>query len=140
MTATLINGTKIGEDIKAEVAQEVKELQAKGIQPGLSVVLVGDDAASSAYVNMKARTCEQLGKPRAVRVLHGNATVPVGRLKTRNIAAIAGEADVIVAAIGRAAMVTRDFVKPGAVVVDVGTNKVSDRATVERLFGDDPAR
>jgi methylenetetrahydrofolate dehydrogenase (NADP+)/methenyltetrahydrofolate cyclohydrolase len=83
---------------------------------------------------------DDVGKPQAVLLLHANATVTVCHSKTRNIAAIAREADVIVAAIGRAAMVTRDFVKPGAVVVDVGTNKVSDRATVERLFGDDPAR
>src|SRR5436190_22854506 len=61
MTATFIDGTKVGEDLKAEVAVEVKELQGRGIQPGLSVILVGEDAASSAYVNMKARTCEKLG-------------------------------------------------------------------------------
>src|SRR5215467_2086742 len=61
MTATFINGNKISEEIKAEVALEVKGLKVEGIQPGLAVVLVGDDAASSAYVNMKARTCEQLG-------------------------------------------------------------------------------
>src|ERR687884_688441 len=61
MTATFINGTKIAGDIKREVAQDVENLNRRGIQPGLAVVLVGDDAASSAYVNMKAKTCEQLG-------------------------------------------------------------------------------
>src|SRR5258705_11342541 len=61
MTATLINGTKIAEDVKREVAAEVQTLKGLGIHPGLAVVLVGDDAASSAYVNMKAKTCEQLG-------------------------------------------------------------------------------
>src|SRR6476660_4979853 len=61
MTETFINGTKIAEDIKPEVAAEVDILKASGIRPGLAVVLVGDDAASSAYVNMKAKTCEQLG-------------------------------------------------------------------------------
>src|SRR5215510_7719720 len=61
MTATFIDGTKIAEDIKTEVASEVKELQQRGIRPGLTVILVGDDAASSSYVNMKARTCEKLG-------------------------------------------------------------------------------
>jgi methylenetetrahydrofolate dehydrogenase (NADP+)/methenyltetrahydrofolate cyclohydrolase len=49
-------------------------------------------------------------------------------------------ADILVAAIGKTAMVTGDWVKPGAVVIDVGTNKISDRAEVQRLFGDDPAR
>ena len=61
MTATFINGTKIADDIKKEVADEVETLKRRGIQPGLAVVLVGDDAASSTYVNMKAKTCEQLG-------------------------------------------------------------------------------
>src|ERR1051326_1711542 len=61
MTASFINGTKIAEDIKVEVAAEVRDLKARGIHPGLAVVLVGEDAASSAYVNMKAKTCEQLG-------------------------------------------------------------------------------
>src|SRR5262245_12327369 len=61
MTVTFINGTRISEDIKREGAAEDESLKRRGIQPGFAVVLVGDDAASSAYVNMKARTCEQLG-------------------------------------------------------------------------------
>src|SRR5215510_11760005 len=61
MTATFINGTQIGEDVKREAASEVEALKARGIHPGLSVILGGDDAATSAYVNMKAKTCEQLG-------------------------------------------------------------------------------
>src|SRR5438876_11950303 len=61
MSATFINGTKIADEIKREVAGEVESLKGRGIQPGLAVVLVGEDAASSAYVNMKAKTCEQLG-------------------------------------------------------------------------------
>jgi methylenetetrahydrofolate dehydrogenase (NADP+)/methenyltetrahydrofolate cyclohydrolase len=245
MSATFINGTRIAEDLKAEVALEVKSLREQGIQPGLAVVLVGDDAASSAYVDMKARTCEKLGitsrkivlpgasttedllshvsrlndddaidgilvqlplpkhvskhrvletvspakdvdgfhssnlgslllghealvactpsgvmellrrsgvnlqganavvlgrsddvgKPQAVLLMHANATVTICHSKTRNIADITRQADIVVAAMGRTAMITRDFIKPGAVVMDVGTNKVSDRATVERLFG-----
>jgi methylenetetrahydrofolate dehydrogenase (NADP+) / methenyltetrahydrofolate cyclohydrolase len=250
MTATFIDGTRIAEDIKAEVATEVKELQKRGVHPGLSVVLVGDDAASSSYVNMKARTCEKLGiqsrkvtlpgsiqtaelmeqvrklneddsidgiliqlplpkhvnkhavlesvnpkkdvdgfhssnlgslllghealvactpfgvmtllqrsgvnpegkhavvlgrsddvgKPQAVLLMHANATVTICHSKTRNLADVVRQADIIVAAIGRTALVTGDMVKPGAVVIDVGTNKVSDRAMVERLFGRDPVR
>ena len=250
MTATFIDGTKIAEQIKAEVAAEVKELQQRGIRPGLSVVLVGDDAASSSYVNMKARTCEKLGinsrkltlpgsiqtaelmeqvrklneddtidgiliqlplprhinkhailesvdprkdvdgfhssnlgslllghealvactpfgvmtllkrsgvnpegkhavvlgrsddvgKPQAVLLMHANATVTICHSKTRNLADIVRQADIVVAAIGRTALVTGDMVKPGAVVIDVGTNMVSDKATVERLFGRDASR
>src|SRR5215470_17441500 len=250
MTATFINGTKISEDIKREVAAEVEGLKRRGIQPGLAVVLVGDNAASSAYVNMKARTCEQLGitsrkltlpssiqtnelidqvkrlneddaidgiliqlplpkhvvkhavlesvdprkdvdgfhssnlgslllghetlvactpsgvmtllkrygvnlegkhavvlgrsddvgKPQAVLLMHANATVTICHSKTKNLADITRQADILVAAIGRTAMVTANHVKPGAVVIDVGTNQVSDRPTVQRLFGDDAAR
>src|SRR5215470_6497876 len=61
MAATFINGTQIAEDVKKEVAAEVAALRAAGSTPGLTVILVGDDAASSAYVNMKAKTCEKLG-------------------------------------------------------------------------------
>jgi methylenetetrahydrofolate dehydrogenase (NADP+) / methenyltetrahydrofolate cyclohydrolase len=250
MTAKLINGTKIAEDIKREISAEVETLKGRGIRPGLAVVLVGDDAASSAYVNMKAKTCEQLGiysrkltipssvtteqllaevrrlneddsidgilvqlplpkhvhkhtilegvdpkkdvdgfhsanvgslvlghetlvactpsgvmelllrsnvrvegtnavvlgrsddvgKPQALLLMHANATVTICHSKTRNLPEIARQADIVVAAIGKTAMVRRDWVKPGAVVIDVGTNKVSDRAEVERLFGNDEAR
>ena len=250
MTATFINGTKIADDIKNEVAAEVETLKGRGIQPGLAVVLVGDDAASSTYVNMKAKTCEQLGilsrkltipssvtteellsevnklnqdpaidgilvqlplpkhvnkhailegvdpkkdvdgfhssnvgslvlghetlvactplgimelirrsnvkieganavvlgrsddvgKPQALLLMHANATVTICHSKTRNLADVVRQADIIVAAIGKTAMVARDWVKPGAVVIDVGTNKIADRAEVQRLFGDDPTR
>jgi methylenetetrahydrofolate dehydrogenase (NADP+)/methenyltetrahydrofolate cyclohydrolase len=250
MTATFINGTKIAEEIQREVAGEVESLKGRGIRPGLAVVLVGADPASSAYVNMKAKTCEKLGihsrkltipnsvtteellaevrklneddsidgilvqlplpkhvdkhsilegvdpakdvdgfhsanvgslvlghetlvactpsgvmellhrskvtiagadavvlgrsddvgKPQALLLMHANATVTICHSKTRNLAEITRRADVLVAAIGRTAMVTRDWVKPGAVVIDVGTNKVSDSAQVERLFGNDEAR
>ena len=250
MTATFINGTQIAEDVKKEVASEVSSLKANGLIPGLTVVLVGDDAASSAYVNMKAKTCEKLGirsqkvtlpssvtteqllerirqlnedesvdgiliqlplpkhvnkhavleavapskdvdgfhssnlgalvlgqetltactpsgvmemlrrsgvkiesahavvlgrsddvgKPQAFLLLHANATVTICHSKTRNLADITREADILVAAIGRTAMVTANHVKPGAVVVDVGTNQVSDPAQIRTLFGDDPVR
>jgi methylenetetrahydrofolate dehydrogenase (NADP+)/methenyltetrahydrofolate cyclohydrolase len=250
MTATLLDGTRVAEEIQREVAAQVAELQTRGVRPGLAVILVGDDAASSSYVNMKARTCEKLGimsrkltlpssidtsgliaevrrlneddaidgiliqlplpkhvnkhavlesvypgkdvdgfhshnlgslllghetlvactpygvmtlleragvqlegahavvlgrsddvgKPQAVLLMHANATVTICHSRTRNLAEVTRQADVIVAAIGRAGLVTADFVKPGAVVIDVGTNKVSDRAAVERLFGRDKVR
>jgi methylenetetrahydrofolate dehydrogenase (NADP+)/methenyltetrahydrofolate cyclohydrolase len=250
MSANFINGSRIAEVLKEEARTEVGKLKAAGINPGLAVILVGDDAASSAYVNMKARACEQLGilsrkitlpstlrtedivaqvqrlngdeaidgiliqlplpahvskhavletvapmkdvdgfhssnlgslllghetltactptgvmellrrsgvpleganavvlgrsddvgKPQAVLLMHANATVTICHSRTRNLAEITRRADILVAAIGRTAMITRDHVKPGAVVVDVGTNKVSDRAEVHRLFGDDESR
>jgi methylenetetrahydrofolate dehydrogenase (NADP+)/methenyltetrahydrofolate cyclohydrolase len=250
MTAIFINGSRIADDIKREAAAEVEELKGRGIRPGLAVILVGDDAASSSYVNMKAKTCEQLGiysrkltipsmvttdqllsevqklnqdddidgiliqlplpkhinkhailegvdprkdvdgfhsrnlgslllghealvactplgvmellhrsgvkmegaravvlgrsddvgKPQAVLLMHANATVTICHSRTRNLPEVTRQADILVAAIGKTAMVTRDFVKPGAVVIDVGTNKVSDREEVQRFFDNDEAR
>ena len=75
-----------------------------------------------------------VGKPMALLLLHRNATVTVCHSKTADLPQIAAEADILVAAIGRPAFVTRDFVRPGATVVDIGTTQVSDRAVVERLF------
>jgi len=81
-----------------------------------------------------------VGKPLALMLINENATVTVCHSKTRDLAAVAGRADVLVAAMGRAAFVTPDFVKPGAVVVDVGINSVSDSGVITRLFGDDVGR
>jgi len=70
----------------------------------------------------------------ALLLLHRHATVTVCHSRTSDLAGVASEADILVSAIGRPAFVTRDFVKPGAAVVDIGTTQVSDRAVVERLF------
>jgi methylenetetrahydrofolate dehydrogenase (NADP+)/methenyltetrahydrofolate cyclohydrolase len=250
MTATLIDGTQIAKEVQAEVGLEVASLKEKGINPGLAVVLVGEDPASASYVGMKARMCERLGmtskklvlsedieeselldrvqelnaddsidgilvqvplpkhidkhkvleavdplkdvdgfhssnigslvlghenlvactplgvlemlirsrvqiegaravvlgrsddvgKPMAMLLMHRHATVTICHSRTRDLATVTKEADILVAAIGRLAMVTGDFIKPGAVVIDVGTNQITDRAEVGRLFGDDSPR
>ena len=75
-----------------------------------------------------------VGKPMALLLLHQNATVTICHSRTVDLPRVAAEADILVAAIGRAAFVTPAFVKPGATVVDVGTTQVADRAIVERLF------
>jgi len=75
-----------------------------------------------------------VGKPTAMLLINGNATVTVCHSKTRDLPGVCRRADILVAAIGRAGMITKDFVKPGATVIDVGTNKVTDRAEFERLF------
>jgi len=81
-----------------------------------------------------------VGKPMALLLLHRHATVTICHSRTRDLPAIAAEADILVAAIGRPGFVTSSFVKPGATVVDVGTTQVSDRALVERLFPPDSSR
>ncbi len=75
-----------------------------------------------------------VGKPMAMLLLNANATVTVCHSKTRDLPGVCRRADILVAAIGRAGMVTRDFVKPGATVIDVGMNKVTDRTEFERFF------
>ena len=81
-----------------------------------------------------------VGKPTAMLLMHSHATVTICHSRTRDLAAVAREADILVAAIGRAAMITPEFVKPGAAVIDVGINDVDDPARVRELFGDDPER
>ena len=83
---------------------------------------------------------EIVGKPMAMLLLQRDATVTICHSKTPDLPGFARSADILVAAIGRAGFVTRDFVKPGATVVDVGINRVADAATAERLFGSGSAR
>jgi methylenetetrahydrofolate dehydrogenase (NADP+)/methenyltetrahydrofolate cyclohydrolase len=75
-----------------------------------------------------------VGKPMALLLLHRNATVTICHSRTEDLPRIAREADILVAAIGRAGFVTADFVKPGATVIDVGTTRVEDPAVVDRLL------
>jgi methylenetetrahydrofolate dehydrogenase (NADP+) / methenyltetrahydrofolate cyclohydrolase len=81
-----------------------------------------------------------VGKPMALLLLHENATVTICHSKTPNLAEECRRADILVAAIGKPAAITVSHIKPGAVVVDVGMNRISDRQTVHALFAHDPAR
>ncbi len=250
MTARILDGSKIANDIRGEVAAEVKSVSAGGVRPGLAVVLVGHNPASEIYVRGKVKACEEVGiyseqhtpaetattaellrlidelnrrdeidgilvqlplpeqvdakrvlmavdpgkdvdgfhpvnvgflstqrpglvpctpagvmeilkrsgipiagqeavvvgrsdivgKPAAMLLLNGNATVTVCHSKTRDLAGVCRRADILVAAIGRAGMITREFVKPGATVIDVGMNKVTDPAEFHRLFAGNAKR
>ena len=81
-----------------------------------------------------------VGKPMALLLLHGNATVTICHSKSRDLPEIIGRADILVAAIGRAGFVRADWIKPGAAVIDVGTNKVTDAAEAESLLRNFPQR
>jgi methylenetetrahydrofolate dehydrogenase (NADP+)/methenyltetrahydrofolate cyclohydrolase len=250
MSAIILDGTRIAAQIKTEVGEEVKELTAAGLRPGLAVVLAGHNPASEIYVRNKVKSCEQLGiysekhtpadtatteellalvddlnrrdeidgilvqlplpsqvdskkvllavspekdvdgfhpmnvgylstqrpglvpctpagiieilkrsnipiagaeavvvgrsdivgKPVAMLLLNGNATVTVCHSKTRDLAAVCRRADILVAAIGKAGMITPDFVKPGATVIDVGMNTITDPAEFKEFFGGDEKR
>jgi methylenetetrahydrofolate dehydrogenase (NADP+)/methenyltetrahydrofolate cyclohydrolase len=73
-----------------------------------------------------------VGKPMALLLLKRNATVTICHSRTKNLSSITREADILVAAIGRPCFVTRDMVKPGATVIDVGINRLAER----KLVGD----
>ena len=252
MSSKIIDGRELAEDMRAEIALEVKKLSGRGIVPGLGVILVGEDPASQSYVKAKGKACEKagiysddnrlpadtseeellslvdrmnhdpkihgilvqlplpkhidaqkvllsiqpekdvdgfhpcnvgrmvlgqkaflpctphgvvqllqrsgvktegshvvivgrsniVGKPLANMLLQKaegrNATVTVCHSATRNIAAITRQADILIAAAGRPEMITADMVKEGAVVIDVGVNRVEDlsRKKGYRLTGD----
>ena len=248
MTAKIIDGKRIGQEIREEVRVEVARLRGSGLVPGLAAVLVGDHPASRVYVRNKIKACQSLGvfsqlvelpeqtttsqllqcvsdlnrrtsihgilvqlplprhvdekavllaidpakdvdglhptnagalalshqglrpctpsgvmeilhreriplegaravvigrsnlvgKPLGLLLLQQHATVTFCHSRTRNLAAVAKTGDILVAAVGKAALVTADFVKPGAVVVDVGINRV-EGAALERLLAEDPS-
>jgi methylenetetrahydrofolate dehydrogenase (NADP+)/methenyltetrahydrofolate cyclohydrolase len=81
-----------------------------------------------------------VGLPMSLLLLHRNATVTICHSRTPDLAAVAREADILIAAIGRMAMVDGSYIKPGAAVIDVGTNRVTEASDLERLFGDDQKR
>jgi methylenetetrahydrofolate dehydrogenase (NADP+)/methenyltetrahydrofolate cyclohydrolase len=250
MAAIILDGNRIGGEIRAEVASEVKTMTAAGMRPGLAVVLVGHNPASEAYVRGKVKSSGEVGiyseqhtppetvsteelltlidelnrrdeidgilvqlplppqvdakkilmavdpakdvdgfhpinvgflssqrpglvpctpagiieilkrskipvagqeavvvgrsdivgKPTAMLLINGNATVTVCHSKTRDLPGVCRRADILVAAIGRAGMITREFVKPGATVIDVGMNQVTDRTEFDRLFAGNAKR
>jgi methylenetetrahydrofolate dehydrogenase (NADP+) / methenyltetrahydrofolate cyclohydrolase len=250
MSATILDGTKIAREIRAEIAADVKSLAAAGMRPGLAVVLVGHNPASEVYVRGKVKASEEIGiysekhtppetvtteelveliadlnrrneidgilvqlplpkqvdakkvlmavdpakdvdgfhpmnvgflstqrpglapctpagimeilkrsgttvagqeavvvgrsdivgKPTAMLLINANATVTICHSRTHDLPGVCRRADILVAAIGRAAMITREFVKPGATVIDVGMNAVTNRAEFERLFAGDAKR
>jgi len=81
-----------------------------------------------------------VGRPMALLLLNHDATVTVCHSKSQDVADLARQADILIAAVGHAGLVTEKFVKPGATVVDVGINRVSDRKQFEQLFAGDAAR
>lgn len=81
-----------------------------------------------------------VGKPMAILLLQENATVTVCHSKTRDLGWYTRHADLLVAAIGRPGFVTADMVKPGATIIDVGMNRITDREQFDRFFGGDEQR
>jgi len=250
MAATILDGNKIAAQIRSEVAEDVRKLNAAGLHPGLAVILSGHNPASEIYVRNKVKASAQVGvhgetltppdsvttdellamiarlnqreeidgilvqlplpaqvdakkvllavapekdvdgfhpvnvgnlstqrpglvpctpagvieilrrsnipiagrhavvigrsdivgKPVAMLLLNNNATVTICHSKTRDLPQVAHQADILVAAIGKAGFVTADFVKLGATVIDVGINKITERSEFDKFFSGDPTR
>src|SRR6266478_1681275 len=250
MTARILDGIKIRDEIFAELKGEIARLVGEGIRPGLAAVLVGENPASQLYVKSKIAACEQLGiaswlhkplatatteymlklvedlnrddnvdgilvqlplpkqvdtkkvleavdpakdvdgfhpvnlgklvsgreglvactpagcmeilrrnnipieganavvlgrsdivgKPMALLLMHANATVTICHSKTRDLPGVVRRADIVVAAMGKPGYVQPDWIKPGAAVIDVGTNKVTNAKEAESLLRNFPAR
>ena len=81
-----------------------------------------------------------VGKPAAMLLLHQNATVTICHSKTRNLGEVTRQADILVAAIGRAGFITPEMVKPGATLIDVGINRITKRADFDRFFAGNSKR
>jgi methylenetetrahydrofolate dehydrogenase (NADP+)/methenyltetrahydrofolate cyclohydrolase len=81
-----------------------------------------------------------VGKPMALLLMHANATVTICHSKTRDLPGVIRGADIVIAAMGRAGMIAADWIRPGATVIDVGTNSITDPALAERLFANFPER
>ena len=246
MAAQVLNGAEVAEKIKQRVAGRARELEKRGIKPGLAAVLVGENPASKVYVGNKVKTCQALGlhsekyelpgsttteellalvgqlnhrddidgilvqlplppqiearrileaidpakdvdglhaisigrlvqgqetlvactpagvielldqyqipiegahavvvgrsdivgKPMSLLLLHRNATVTICHSRTKDLAAITRQADILIAAIGRTAMITGDHIREGAVVVDVGMNEARTEDEINRIFAE----
>jgi methylenetetrahydrofolate dehydrogenase (NADP+)/methenyltetrahydrofolate cyclohydrolase len=98
-----------------------------------SVTMAGADAVVIGRSDI-------VGKPVAMLLINNNATVTVCHSKTHDLPGVCRRADILVVAIGRPGFVTRDFVKPGATVIDVGINTVTDAAEFEKFFSGDEKR
>lgn len=250
MTALILDGNPIRDQIFSELSAEIQRLSARGMRPGLAAVLTGDNPASKLYVNSKIAACGKLGiasflltppatittaellslvqelnrrddvdgilvqmplppqvdakkilgavdpakdvdgfhpfnvgllvagrptlvpctpagvmeilrrshikleganavvlgrsdivgKPMALLLMHANATVTLCHSKTRDLPGVVRRADILVAAMGRAGMVTPDYIRPGATVIDVGQIVITDAAVAQRIFANFPER
>lgn len=81
-----------------------------------------------------------VGKPMSLLLMHANATVTICHSKTRDLPGVVRRADIVIAAIGRAAMIEPDWVRPGATVIDVGINRIADATQAQRIFANIPTK
>jgi methylenetetrahydrofolate dehydrogenase (NADP+)/methenyltetrahydrofolate cyclohydrolase len=107
---------------------------------GIIEMLDANDIAIEGIRAVVLGRSEIVGKPMTALLLARHATVTTCHSRTRGLAVVCREADLLIAAIGKPALVTAEFVKPGAVVIDVGVNRVEDASLVAKLFPNDEGR
>ena len=108
---------------------------AAGTPSGVIELLEREGIALAGRHAVVVGRSDIVGKPMALLLLHRHATVTVCHSKSRDLPGLCRQADILVAAVGRPGLITGDFVKPGAVVVDVGINRVTDREEALRILG-----
>jgi methylenetetrahydrofolate dehydrogenase (NADP+) / methenyltetrahydrofolate cyclohydrolase len=104
---------------------------------GIIELLVRSDIPISGTDACVVGRSRIVGRPMAQLLLQNDATVTICHSRTRDLAAVTSRADLLIVAMGRPGFIGREHIKPGATVIDVGMNKVTDEATARRLFGDD---
>src|SRR5271170_7059984 len=118
--------------------------QRPGLVPctpaGVIEILKRSNIPTAGHEAVVVGRSDIVGKPAAMLLLNANATVTVCHSKTHDLPGVCRRADILVAAIGRAGMITRDFVKPGATVIDVGMNTVTDAGQFQRFFAGNAKR
>ena len=118
--------------------------QRPGLVPctpaGIMEILKRSDIPIAGAEAVVVGRSDIVGKPVAMLLLNGNATVTVCHSKTRDLAGVCRRADILVAAIGKAGMITPEFVKPGATVIDVGMNTVTDAEEFKEFFAGNEKR
>jgi methylenetetrahydrofolate dehydrogenase (NADP+)/methenyltetrahydrofolate cyclohydrolase len=107
---------------------------------GIIEILKRSDLPISGQHAVVVGRSDIVGKPVAMLLLHQNATVTICHSKTRDLGAVTREADILVAAIGRAGFITPEMVKPGATIIDVGINRITSREEFDRYFAGDTKR
>ena len=119
-------------------------INAPGLRPctpsGVMEILKRNSIETSGKHAVVVGRSDIVGKPMAMMLLHANATVTICHSKTRDLAAICRQADILVGAIGQPGYLTREHIKPGAVLIDIGINQLKAREEVARLFANDPKK
>jgi methylenetetrahydrofolate dehydrogenase (NADP+) / methenyltetrahydrofolate cyclohydrolase len=145
-TKRLLEAVSPEKDVDGFHPVNVGRLQSgqPGLRPctpaGIMEILRRRDLPVSRQNAVVVGRSDIVGKPAAMMLLNASATVTVCHSRTKDLAKFTRAADILVAAIGRPGFVTAEMVKPGAVLIDVGINRVTDAAEVERFFPGDAVR